>query len=188
MRGTAYLPSNAVFCSSQSYGVTIERGGPTIVRHAAVRETVRRPPGFLEGNRGIPRSRCDHGSALGEAREPCRSTAMYTTSVAPFTPWLPSWMPGCKAAGGVWPMKFEPEKDEPWQPSAPVEAEAAHGPGPTPRARRWLALAGLAVLGLLAAAYVISRSRARNAATQNQVFSGTAFEEPVRRSNPGISW
>jgi TolB-like protein/Tfp pilus assembly protein PilF len=57
------------------------------------------------------------------------------------------------------------EKDEkPQLPEAPVDAEPDHGPGATPRSRRWLALAAVGVLGLLAVAYVISRSRTPNAA------------------------
>jgi len=47
---------------------------------------------------------------------------------------------------------------------APEEAADPHTPGTTQRARGWLVLAAVAVLGLLAAAYLISRGRTRNAA------------------------
>ncbi len=45
---------------------------------------------------------------------------------------------------------------------APVDVEADHGPGATLRARGWIALAGVGVLGLLAATYVMSRGRPGN--------------------------
>jgi len=81
-------------------------------------------------------------------------------SVYALAPELDTWLQSRRRG-----LADEDEKDEkPQVPSAPVEAEAAHGPGATPRARRWLALAGLCVLGLLAAAYVISRGRTPNAA------------------------
>src|SRR5215472_16984506 len=44
------------------------------------------------------------------------------------------------------------------------EAEADHQPSRTRRVHRWLLLGGVAVVGLLAAAYVITRSRAADAA------------------------
>jgi TolB-like protein/Tfp pilus assembly protein PilF len=57
------------------------------------------------------------------------------------------------------------EKDEKQQvPETPVEAEVERGPGTTPRSRRWLFLAGVGVLVLLAIAYIISRGRTPNAA------------------------
>src|SRR5208282_5026433 len=52
-------------------------------------------------------------------------------------------------------------RDEEPRPEAAVEAERTEPPRTTRRGRMWLALAGVAVLGLLAAAYVMSRSRPR---------------------------
>jgi TolB-like protein/tetratricopeptide (TPR) repeat protein len=54
------------------------------------------------------------------------------------------------------------EEEEP-RPEATVGAERVDPPRTTRRARIWLALAGVAVLGLLAAAFVMSRVRAGNA-------------------------
>ena len=47
---------------------------------------------------------------------------------------------------------------------ASVEADVDQGRGATLRARRWVALAGVGVLGLLAATYLMSRGHSRNAA------------------------
>jgi TolB-like protein/Tfp pilus assembly protein PilF len=55
------------------------------------------------------------------------------------------------------------ERDKELKPAAPVEAEGAGGIRATRRFPSWLALAGVAVLGLLAAAYALSHGRARNA-------------------------
>ena len=52
-----------------------ESDGRTIPKDTAVRETARRPAGFVEGNRGIPQPRRDHGPALGEAGGDARSPA-----------------------------------------------------------------------------------------------------------------
>src|SRR6266851_9674393 len=49
------------------------RYGRTSSWHAAIPETARRPPGFVEGNRGLPQARRDHGPALGEAGGNARS-------------------------------------------------------------------------------------------------------------------
>ena len=40
-----------------------------------IRETARRPAGFVEGNRDLPQPRCDDGPALGEAGGDARSPA-----------------------------------------------------------------------------------------------------------------
>src|ERR1035438_6922794 len=48
------------------------------------------------------------------------------------------------------------QDDKEQEPDAPVEVQADHGPGATLRTRRWIALAAVGVLGLLAAAYVVS--------------------------------
>src|SRR4029077_732501 len=51
-----------------------ERDGQTVPRYIiAIRETARRPPGFVEGNRVLPQPRRDHGPALGEAGGDTRS-------------------------------------------------------------------------------------------------------------------
>jgi TolB-like protein/Tfp pilus assembly protein PilF len=55
------------------------------------------------------------------------------------------------------------ERDKELKPAAPVEAEGAGEIRATRRFPSWLAVAGVAVLGLLAAAYVLSHGRARNA-------------------------
>jgi TolB-like protein/Tfp pilus assembly protein PilF len=84
-------------------------------------------------------------------------------SVYALAPELDAWLQSRRR--GLPDEGLADEKDEKQQvPEAPVEAEPDHGPGPTLRARRWLALAVVGVLGLLAVAYVISRSRTPNAA------------------------
>jgi TolB-like protein/Tfp pilus assembly protein PilF len=55
------------------------------------------------------------------------------------------------------------ERDKELKPGPPVEAEGAGRIKATRRFPIWLALAGVAVLGLLAAAYALSHGRARNA-------------------------
>src|ERR1700739_1963575 len=45
-----------------------ERDGRRRPRHTTTYKTRRRPAGFVEGNRGVPRPRRDHGAALGKAR------------------------------------------------------------------------------------------------------------------------
>src|SRR6185295_2528339 len=52
-----------------------ERDERTIPWHTAICETARRPPGFVEGNRGIPGPRRDDRPALGEAGGDARSPA-----------------------------------------------------------------------------------------------------------------
>ena len=47
---------------------------------------------------------------------------------------------------------------------APVEAGAGQGPGATSRMRSWIALAGIGILGLFAATYLMSRGRLGNTA------------------------
>jgi TolB-like protein/Tfp pilus assembly protein PilF len=56
------------------------------------------------------------------------------------------------------------ERDKELKPGAPVEAEAAGRIRATRRFPSWLALTGVAVLALLAAAYALSHGRARSAA------------------------
>ena len=52
-----------------------ESGGRTPYRRILVGETGRRPPGFVEGNRGIPQPRRDYRSAVGKARGDAGSPA-----------------------------------------------------------------------------------------------------------------
>src|SRR5437763_1004118 len=91
MRGTAAVPLFAVECGVLPWpaaDVTIqlpglatiadqsgERDERTIPWHTAIRETARRPAGFVEGNRGIPQPRRDDRPALGEAGGDARSPA-----------------------------------------------------------------------------------------------------------------
>jgi TolB-like protein/Tfp pilus assembly protein PilF len=56
----------------------------------------------------------------------------------------------------------QPETEKEQQPEAPVEADTDADRG-TRRGRSWLILAGVAVIGLLAAGYVMSRGRTGNA-------------------------
>jgi TolB-like protein/tetratricopeptide (TPR) repeat protein len=56
------------------------------------------------------------------------------------------------------------DREKEQAPEAPVEVEADHGGGARRRARGWMALAGIAVLGLLAATYIVSRGRPGNTA------------------------
>ncbi len=57
------------------------------------------------------------------------------------------------------------EEEEKERESEPIaEAVASQATGATPRSRRWLILVGVAALGLMAAAYIVSRNHARTAA------------------------
>jgi TolB-like protein/Tfp pilus assembly protein PilF len=55
-------------------------------------------------------------------------------------------------------------KDKEQEPEASLAADAGQGRGAAPTSRGWLAVAGVVVLALLAATYVISRSHVANAA------------------------
>src|SRR5690349_21563135 len=44
-----------------------------IPRQTVICAPTRKSAGFVEGNRGIPQPRCDHGPALGETRGDARS-------------------------------------------------------------------------------------------------------------------
>src|SRR5437867_12741863 len=87
LRPSRYLPLNAVPCRPWPWTLqfaspglataadqTGERDGRTIP-WCTIREAARRPPGLVEGNRGIPRTRRDDRSAMGEARGDARSPA-----------------------------------------------------------------------------------------------------------------
>jgi len=77
---------------------------------------------------------------------------------------LDTWLQGRRQHSAEEPEE-RGEKENEQKPEASVEADAHSDLGQrvTPRARRWLVLAGVVVLGLLAAAYVTSRSRPGNA-------------------------
>jgi TolB-like protein len=62
------------------------------------------------------------------------------------------------------------EDEEETSPDTSEDAENDHGPGGTTWARRWLVVSGLAVLALLAIAYVMTRGRTVDA-TQNKIKS-----------------
>jgi TolB-like protein/Tfp pilus assembly protein PilF len=82
-------------------------------------------------------------------------------SVYALAPELDAWLQGRR------PRLSEEQGEKEQKPEAPepsVVAEGGRGPGATPAARRWLALAAVVVLSLLAAAYVMSRGRTGDAA------------------------
>src|SRR6266849_7597818 len=81
------LPSNVVLCpclqrrynwlpgSLTPAGVSGGRDGRINPWHTPICETARRPPGFLEGNRGVPPSRRENGPTVGKARGDARSSS-----------------------------------------------------------------------------------------------------------------
>jgi TolB-like protein len=77
-------------------------------------------------------------------------------SVYALGPELDAWIQGRRPPLG--------EGDVGHRSEAPVEAKSDHGRRATVPARGWLAVAGVAVLGLFAVAYAISRGQAGNAA------------------------
>jgi pentatricopeptide repeat protein len=77
-------------------------------------------------------------------------------SVYALVPELDAWLQSRRMSLG--------EEGEAQESETPVETVSAHGRSATLRTRLRLALAGVAVLGLLAFAYVLSRERTRNAA------------------------
>jgi TolB-like protein/Tfp pilus assembly protein PilF len=80
-------------------------------------------------------------------------------SVYALAPELDAWLKSRRQhLGDDQAEKEKDDKDKEQKPEVPLEAEADHGRA-TLRSRRWIALAGVAVLGLLAATYVISRGR-----------------------------
>jgi TolB-like protein/Tfp pilus assembly protein PilF len=81
-------------------------------------------------------------------------------SVYALGPELDAWLQSRKQPLG----EEQDEKEQELKPEAPVEAEGDHGGRAGPRARSWLAWAAIAVLGLLAAAYITTRVRTGNVA------------------------
>jgi TolB-like protein/Flp pilus assembly protein TadD len=81
-------------------------------------------------------------------------------SVYALAPELDKWLQGRKPYLG----EKEEAREKEQKPEAQEEAASSHGSATTIRARGWLALAAVGVLGLLAAAYVMSRGRPGNAA------------------------
>ncbi len=78
-------------------------------------------------------------------------------SVYALAPELDAWLKSRR-------QQLADEQDDKEQESkVPVEVEAGHG-APTLLSRRWVALAGVGMLGLLAAGYLMSRGRPGNAA------------------------
>ena len=81
-------------------------------------------------------------------------------SVYALAPELDAWLKSRRQRLGDDQDRREKEQ----RPEAPVEVAAGQGRRATPRTRRWIALAGVALLCLLAATYVMSRGRERNTA------------------------
>ena len=71
---------------------------------------------------------------------------------------LDAWLQSRRAS-----LDLEEDEKEP-EAEVPAVTEDDRGRAAAPRARRWFALAGIALVGLLAVAYVISRGRTENAA------------------------
>ena len=74
-------------------------------------------------------------------------------SVYALAPELDAWLKGRRQQLGDDPDGKVQKTD------AAVEGDADHGPGSTPRTRRWIVLAAVVALGLLAATFVMSRGR-----------------------------
>jgi TolB-like protein/Flp pilus assembly protein TadD len=87
-------------------------------------------------------------------------------SVYALAPELDAWLQSRRQNLAVEPEEPQErgEKEKEQKPQAPVEAEGDRGRGATRRAHSWLAVAGVGLFGLLAIAYVVSRSRTGNAA------------------------
>ena len=79
-------------------------------------------------------------------------------SVYALAPELDAWLKGRRQQLGDDP------DDKVQKADAAVEGEADHGPGSTPRTLRWIVLAAVVALGLLAATFVMSRGRQGNTA------------------------
>ena len=79
-------------------------------------------------------------------------------SVYALAPELDAWLKGRRQQLGDDPDGKVQKTD------AAVEGDADHGPGSTPRTRRWIVLAAVVALGLLAATFVMSRGRQGNTA------------------------
>ena len=79
-------------------------------------------------------------------------------SVYALAPELDAWLKSRRPRPGD-------DQDDKEQKSEPlVEVQADHGPGAKPRARSWIALAAVGVLGLLTAGYIMSWGRRGNTA------------------------
>ena len=79
-------------------------------------------------------------------------------SVYALAPELDAWLKGRRQQLG------DDQDDKEQKTDAALEVETDHGPGSTPRTRRWIVLAVVVVIGLLAATYVLSRGRPGNTA------------------------
>jgi TolB-like protein/tetratricopeptide (TPR) repeat protein len=160
MRGTAQLPSNAVFCSHRS----------TALQSNAVDQPFPDTPLSEKPSE----DRLDSWKAIAaylgrdvttvqrwEKREMMpvhRHVHDKRGSVYALAPELDAWLQSRRQH-----LAEEQDEKEP-KPEAPLEREGDQGRKATLRARRWLALAAVGLLGLLAAAYVISRGRTGNVA------------------------
>ena len=185
MRGTAIYRRNAVFCSSPSQGVTIGRDGPN---HPQTRRPSEKPSeARLDSWKEI-------AAYLGrdvttvqrwEKREGMpvhRHVHDKRGSVYALAPELDAWLQSRR-------QRFGDDQEE-------KRAESPRRPWRRARRpRTWSDTAGarLACPGrgcctrpACCRLCHVPRPRRECGATQNQVFGGTAFEEPVRRSNSGI--
>jgi TolB-like protein/Flp pilus assembly protein TadD len=161
MGGTAHLPSNAVFCGSrasalQSMGAMVEPFPDTPPSEKTSEDRLdswKEIAAYLdrdvttvqrwEKREGMPVHRHVHDKR---------------GSVYALAPELDAWLLSRKQRLGEEPGEREVE------PKAPRQAEGGDGHRVRLGARWWLALAGICLLCLLAAAYVIDRGRSETAA------------------------
>ena len=82
----------------------------------AQRTSARRPPGFVERDRGISPAGCDDGAKVGETGRRCRSTATCTTSRARSMPSEATWMRGPGVGSALRQRRIPPRSRCPDEP------------------------------------------------------------------------
>jgi TolB-like protein/tetratricopeptide (TPR) repeat protein len=156
MRRTAHLQSNAVFCSYspaalQSCG---PMGEPSPDTPTSENPLENRLDSWKEIAAYLGRDVTTVQRWEKRERMPVhRHLHDKRGSVYALIPELDEWLQSRKPYLG----EEEAKKEE--KPEAFAETAAIHKPGPTSRAHRWLALAGIGLLVLMVAIYAISRGR-----------------------------
>ena len=163
---TAHLPSNAVFCSYRA----------TALQSNAVGQPLSDTPPSEKPSEDRLDSWKEIATYLGrdvttvqrwekrEAMPVHRHVHAKRGSVYALAPELDAWLESRRQRLGGQGDRQDDEKENEQKPEPIEKAAGNHRGARELRARGWLALAGVAVLGLLAAAYVMFRGRAGNAA------------------------